>query len=286
VTFFDTADAYGAGTSERVLGRALRGHRATVTIATKGGYRFRERGPVRARVRSSGAAVVRRLRPARPGAEPATRPSGYAEQDFSVDALTSALEGSLRRLRTERVDLYQLHGPRNVDVDAVAEWAARMVADGKIGALGIGAEDLDQARAWLQCAAVSSVQVPFGLLDPEAGPDVIPAAHRSGRLVIVRGVFGAGLLGGGADAGEANAHKVPLIDALRSLAAEAGTSMAALAVGFVRSRPDVDVILVGTTSAAHLGEAAKVVRGNGLEPALLRRIDDVLSTHRQERSVG
>jgi aryl-alcohol dehydrogenase-like predicted oxidoreductase len=263
----------------------LQGHRETVTIATKGGYRFSERGPLRTWVRSSGAAVVRRLRPARPGTEPAARPSGYAAQDFSVDALSAALEGSLRRLRTERVDLYQLHGPRDGDVEAIAEWGARMVADGKIGGLGIGAESLDQARAWLPCAAVSSVQVPFGLLDPEAGHDVIPAAHRSGRLVIVRGVLGAGLLGGGAEAGEANADKLPLIDALRALAAEAGTSVSALAVGFVRSRPDVDVILVGTTSAAHLGDAAKVVRANGLDPALLGRIEELLSTHRQVRSV-
>jgi aryl-alcohol dehydrogenase-like predicted oxidoreductase len=285
VRFFDTADAYGAGSSERVLGRALSRRRASVTIATKGGYRFKERGPVRAWVRSSGAVVIRRLRRARPGEAP-TRSSGYAEQDFSDEYLTTALESSLRRLRTDRVDLYQLHGPRGVDADSIAEWGERMVAAGKIGGLGIGAEDLEQARTWLSCAAVSSVQVPFGLLDREAGDDVIPTAHETGRLVIVRGVFGAGLLLAGTDADDSNGHRRPLIHALRSLAADAGTTLPALAVGFVRSRPEVDVMLVGTTSRAHLGEVATMMAASDLDAGLLGRIDDVLSAHRQERSVG
>jgi aryl-alcohol dehydrogenase-like predicted oxidoreductase len=285
VRFFDTADAYGAGSSERVLGRALSGRRASVTIATKGGYRFSERGPVRAWVRSSGASAIRRLRRPRPGSGAATRGSGYAEQDFSTGYLTTALEGSLRRLRTDHVDLYQLHGPRGVAADEIADWAERMVADGKIGGLGVGAEDLDQARTWLSCAAVSSVQVPFGLLDPDAAHDVIPTAHRSGRTVIVRGVLGAGLLGA-ADAGEAHVDKAPLIGALRSLAADAGSTMLALAIGFVRSRPDVDVMLVGTTSTEHLGAVVTMMAAGDLDAGLLGRIDDVLSAYRQERSAS
>jgi aryl-alcohol dehydrogenase (NADP+) len=257
-----------------------------VTIATKGGYRFSERGPVRAWVRSSGASVIRRLRPAPAGAGSATRRSGYAEQDFSAGYLTTALEGSLRRLRTDHVDLYQLHGPRDVAADEIADWAGRMVAAGKIGGLGVGAEDLDQVRTWLACAAVTSVQVPFGLLDSDAANDVIPTAHRSGRIVIVRGVLGAGLLGGAVDAGDASADTVQLIDALRAIAGVAGVAMPDLAIGFVRSRSDVDVLLVGTTSVAHLGAAVSMMAADDLDARLLGRIDDVLSAHRQERSAS
>jgi L-glyceraldehyde 3-phosphate reductase len=133
---------------------------------------------------------------------------------------------------------------------------------------------------------VSSVQVPFGLLDPEAGDDVIPAAHRSGRLVIARGVLGAGLLGQRVAADASNADKVALIDALHALAADAGITMSALALGFVRARPDVDVILVGTSSAAHLRDAVATMLAGELDAAILDRIADVLSAQRQEPRVS
>jgi aryl-alcohol dehydrogenase-like predicted oxidoreductase len=279
VVYFDTADAYGAGLSERVLGRALRRRRSAVTIATKGGYRFNERGRMRQALRQSAAAAAGRLRVANPGRSPIGG-SSYASQDFSPGYLTQAVEGSLRRLATEHIDVYQLHGPRIADLDEVAEWASRMVASGRIGCLGVGAEDLDQARTWLSCAAVASVQVPFGLLDVDAGADVIPNAHASGRRVVARGVFGAGLLLDPDGAGAVNAHKVPVIEALRTVAAQSGTTLSALAVDFVRAHSDVDVILVGTGSSKHLAEVATRVGTAPPDPSLLVTVGATLAAYR------
>jgi D-threo-aldose 1-dehydrogenase len=285
VLYFDTADAYGGGASELVLGRALRGHRSKVTIATKGGYVFVERGAVRHAVHAAGKTVVRWFRPAIPdAARRAVTGSVYRAQDFSTAYLTIALEGSLRRLATDHIDVYQLHGPAHADADAdaVGEWAATMVSRGKIGCLGIGAETVDQARTWLPCSSIASVQVPFGLLDVDAGTDVIPRAHASGRAVVARGVFGAGLLADPSCAGPDNADKLPLIDALRSVAARAGIAVNELAIDFVRARPDVDVMLVGTRSPQHLGEVATRMGSPLLDAELLATIEPTLAAHRRE----
>ena len=277
VHYFDTADAYGAGASERILGRALRGRRERVVIATKGGYLFTERSLVHQFARATAGMVIRRVRAgASRGARRDSSTSAYAVQDFSPAYLTGALEASLRRLGTEHVDVYQLHAPRGADLDAVDEWADRMVVAGKIGCLGIGAENLEQARQWLACAAVRSVQVPYGLLGTDAGADVIPAAHASGRTVVVRGVLGAGLLVHPELAVGDNAPKRPLIDALRSTAVTAGISITDLAVGFVASRPDVDVVLVGSTSRAHLAELVSAHDAPGLDRQVLVSIDELV----------
>src|SRR5262245_60342488 len=105
VVLFDTADAYGAGASERLLGTALRGRRADVVIATKGGYRFRARSSVEQVARRSLHAVTR-LAPRAHAQQPALAPtaSTYRSQDFSPAVLRRQVEASLRRLRTDHVD--------------------------------------------------------------------------------------------------------------------------------------------------------------------------------------
>ena len=75
---------------------------------------------------------------------------GYAAQDFSPAHLDAAVDASLRRLRTDHIDLYQLHGPRDIDDRAAVErWAADIIRSGKVGRVGIGAEDLGQVTPWL-----------------------------------------------------------------------------------------------------------------------------------------
>jgi D-threo-aldose 1-dehydrogenase len=288
VTYFDTADAYGAGASELVLGRALRGRRHAVTLATKGGYRFTERSMIESRARTAAAALRRRVRDAVPGSGRAGTPtdrvasSNYASQDFSPEHLSRALEGSLRRLGTDYVEVYQLHGPRDLDPDAVGEWATAMIAAGKFGKLGIGAESLDQVRTWLEGELVGSVQLPYGVLDPEAGRELIPTAHTSGRAVVVRCVLGAGLLTDPTSAGSSNSHKSPLIVALRELAADAGVGIAELAVSFVARRPDVDIVVVGTASPTHLAEVAAVVTRPLVDASVWNAVDNAIERHRWE----
>jgi aryl-alcohol dehydrogenase-like predicted oxidoreductase len=277
VRYFDTADAYGAGSSERILGRALRGRRDRVALATKGGYRFGERSALECRLRAAAAPWLRRLRTARPRTGNQGSGGGYADQDFTPAYLTTALEASLRRLGTDHVEVYQLHAPRHADRDAVAEWATTQISQGKIGCLGIGAEELSQAGEWLTCAAVGSIQVPFGLLDAEAGNEVIPRGHASGRAVVARSVLGGGVLTHPELVASEGPARQRMLDDLRSTAAEAGMGLATLAVRFVASRPDVDTVLVGTTSRGHLAEMADAVGGPPLDAALVEALESMVA---------
>lgn len=251
ITLFDTADAYGSGSSERVLGRAIAPRRAAVEIATKAGYRFRSRSPGEQALRR----IVRRVRPVRSAAHPAALGgAAYSSQDFSPAHIRHALESSLRRLGTDHVDVFQLHGPREVLPDLVPSLQS-LVAAGKTRRIGIGAERVEDAAAWLSVDGIDVVQVPFGVLDQQAARDVFPLARQRGVEIWARGVLGGGLLAAPAR-GEPVAiddPKGPAILALRRLADETGIGIVELAVGFVRAHPDVSAVLLGTSSPDHLG---------------------------------
>src|SRR5579859_7757969 len=109
VRFFDTADAYGAGASERVIGAALRGRRDRAFVATKAGYVFKERTALEHAARRLASAAIRPVgRLTRRGSSATSLlagSSGYASQDFSARHLRTALEASLRRLDTDYIDL-------------------------------------------------------------------------------------------------------------------------------------------------------------------------------------
>ena len=158
MTFFDTGDAYGEGRSEELLGQALRRVRDHVTIGTKFGYDL-------------GAA----------------RPEGHSErpQDFSPAACRRSLEGSLRRLRTDRIDLYELHNPRMRDVardDLFAELES-LRGEGKVRAYGVA---LGPAIGWEEegLAAiergVDAVQTVYNVLEQDPGRSFIAAAEARG----------------------------------------------------------------------------------------------------------
>lgn len=265
ITWFDTADAYTAGTSEALLGAALRTRRADVQLATKGGFVFTDRGPLARHARTLAAPLLAQRR-RRTAAAPGPAPSGpgggarYESQDFSATHLTTALDASMKRLRTDHVDVYQLHGfgrdhaHATPDlISAIDDWAAAAVAAGKIGRLGLAAESLEQAALAPRFGRLGAVQLPFGLLDPEAGESLIATNHAAGRHVTVRGVLGAGLLGRPPAPGEPKAQR---IDQIRAQAAELGVSPLQVALWFAQ-RPDVDVVLVGMASRRHLDDVAR-----------------------------
>jgi aryl-alcohol dehydrogenase-like predicted oxidoreductase len=265
VRFFDTADAYGAGSSEQVMGRALQGRRHRAFVATKGGYVFTERTALEQAARRVARGAVRRAGPKRgSGLGPASLLASsrrYESQDFSARHLRLALEASLRRLRTDYVDLYQLHGPREVCDDDVLAMMLDLRSEGKILGFGVGLESLDPAMDWLGTGALSSIQIPFGVLDPEAGDEVIPRAATLGVSVVARGVFASGFL-----VNESSDHdallrpgQAELRAAVRSLASAAGVPALQIAAWFVTCRPGVTTVLVGTSSAGHLEQSVRYV---------------------------
>jgi aryl-alcohol dehydrogenase-like predicted oxidoreductase len=291
VTVFDTADAYGSGASERTLGRALAGRRDQVEIATKGGYRFQERSPLEQRARRLVAPAARRVRAARDtgGGGIGGIGGGYRSQDFSPAHLRAALEGSLRRLGTDHVDVYQLHGPRERRDDLVPLLRG-FVDAGLVRRIGIGAEELGVAVDWIcgphpGAIAPDVVQVPFGPLDPGAAEALLPQARRGGVEVWARGVFGGGLLAAARSGATLHATDRARVDALRSVAREVDLDLFGLAVGFVRSFPEVDVMMLGMSTPPHLERNLELVRSvPPLPPDVVDRVRELADHH--ERSDG
>jgi aryl-alcohol dehydrogenase-like predicted oxidoreductase len=190
---FDTADIYGQGNGERLLGEAFRKNRDEVVIATKGGYALSGKGQLLARIKP----LVRRLLKNRPGLVKAavkTR-SAQMRQDFSPAHLTAAVEASLKRLRTDRIDLYQLHSPDPATLASgeVFEVLNDLKATGKIRAYGAS------LLRWQDAAhcfgrGLSWIQVDGGILAGTPAASFCQQCREAGISVIARQAFGSGLL--------------------------------------------------------------------------------------------
>ena len=178
ITFFDTADAYGEGYAERVLGKALADVRDDVVIATKFGYDI------------SDASTANR------------RGQQERAKDFTLDAVRTALDASLERLGVEHIDLWQLHNPRmpHIDDDALFELLDDLVAAGKIRAYGVALGPkigwLDEGVHAMRRRDVSSVQMIYNILEQDPGRDLLAAARETGTTMAVRVPHSSGMLEG------------------------------------------------------------------------------------------
>ncbi|MXP64661.1 aldo/keto reductase [Roseomonas sp. M0104] len=225
VTLFDTADIYGQGESERLIGAALRGRREEAVIVTKAGQRFTPAQRMAALAKAPLRQLARRL----PGLKEAiaSRRAAPLPRDYSPAHLQRAIEGSLRRLQVERVDLFLLHSPSAAVVER-AEFSGllnRLVQEGKLRAWGVSCDDAECVRAALRLPAVAALQVPLELA--EALRPEMEAAARQGVGLMLREIF----------AGR------PATAAAREAAIRAALAL------------PQSLALVGTTSAAHLDEA-------------------------------
>ena len=166
VTLFDTADVYGCGHSERVLGRALAGRRDEAVIATKFGHVFDE----------------------------ATREG--AGVDASPAAARRACEASLKRLGTDRIDLLQLHAGADEpgEAEAIVETLEELVAEGKIRAYGTSNESPAVVEAFARghhCVSVQQQLNVFGVNE-----EALAACERHGLAALARSPLAMGLLTG------------------------------------------------------------------------------------------
>ena len=134
MNFFDTSDLYGFGHAEELLGDAFPGRRDEVVIASKGGFL-----------------------------------SFDGKQDFSSDHLLRALEGSLQRLKTDRIDLYQLHSPLFTEMnDEVFEVLSKMKSSGKIRSIGVSVRSPEEGLLFLDRYSFDVMQVNFNFVDQRA----------------------------------------------------------------------------------------------------------------------
>jgi aryl-alcohol dehydrogenase-like predicted oxidoreductase len=249
VRLFDTADAYGSGLSESVLGEALQAVREPIVVATKVGYLFDERSAGAQRVRKGWAAASTRLPLLRGHASAA-----YSRQDFSTAYVRQAVHGSLRRLRRDRLDLLQFHGPGPATDPELPEVVQQLLDEGLIAAFGIGSEHLDVASSWVDVAGVGAVQLAVGVLDPQAVATVIPRARAQRVGVIARGVLGGGVLAGwmrGEPTG-LDPARVERVRLLAELGARCGTDVMQVAFWYARLQVGADAVLVGISSSEQL----------------------------------
>src|SRR6185369_350647 len=194
INFFDTADMYSQGESESLLGRVFGKRRGEVIITTKAGYCLPGRRKLAGRLQPILRPVIQALGIRRDRLPSMAR--GTIAQDFSPAYLTRALEASLVRLRTDYVDLLQLHSPP-ADVVERGEWEPALEAlkrAGKIRYYGISCDTPEAAQAALRFPNVSSLQFAFNLLEPGALETILPGAREKGVACIARECLGNGLL--------------------------------------------------------------------------------------------
>jgi aryl-alcohol dehydrogenase-like predicted oxidoreductase len=262
ITFFDTADMYTQGESERLVGDAFRGCRDHVVIATKFGYKVPSRKRFIGRVKPLLKPVVGRLG-LTSHAVPAGLRGGVSDQDFSPAYITAAVEMSLRRLKTDYIDIYQLHDPPTdvLQAGAFIEPLDRLREQGKIRQWGVAARQPEDACAALAYASPASIQVGLNLLEQDALAMAVPRAGARGAAVIARQVFASGLLTRpverltlddmAPEPGVAARKRDRLINFAR-LASRLGRTPIELALQFALSRREVSVVLVGVSRPDHL----------------------------------
>ncbi|MET0458353.1 MAG: aldo/keto reductase [Ilumatobacteraceae bacterium] len=276
ITFFDTADIYGTrGASEAIIGQALAGgRRDRVVIGTKFAGPF--------------------------DGEPAGKGAG-------AGWIREAVEGSLRRLQTDRIDLYQQHMfDPSVPIEETQGALAELVAAGKVREIGASnfsaaqiadAEALSEQRTWPRFA---SVQNRFSLLDRGALDEVIPTCDRLGVAFLPFFPLAAGMLTGKYRAGQdfpagsrlagmpaervssfANDRNHALVAALEDVATERGHTLLELAFAWLTAQPSIASVIAGATSPAQIAANVAAVDWT-LGPDDLAAVDAALTaaTHR------
>jgi aryl-alcohol dehydrogenase-like predicted oxidoreductase len=269
ITFFDTADMYSQGESETLLGRAFHGRRHEIVIASKVGYCLPARRRWIARVKPIVRPLIQVLRLRRDRLPSAVR--GQLQQDFSPGYIRGAVDGSLRRLRTDYLDLLQLHSPER-DVIARGEWAEALESlkwAGKIRHYGISCDTVEAADAALAYSAVASIQVAIHLLDRQYVQSILPLASQLGVAVIARECLANGVLVKGPhdlDAAkywstqEECERKLADLRVLRAEAQARGVQLARYALDYVTGLPGVSVSLVGVSNLSQLSNTLRMYR--------------------------
>ncbi|MEU2623886.1 aldo/keto reductase [Streptomyces sp. NPDC007157] len=266
VTFFDTADTYGAGHSERVLGRALGKRRDDVVVATKWGNVFDEE--------------TRTL----------------TGSDDSPAYVRRALTASLRRLGTDHVDLYQLHlsdadPARAAELRDVCE---ELVAEGLIRAYGWSTDDPARAAVFAEGPHCTAVQHALNVL--QDAPELLRVAEDLGLAAVNRSPLAMGLLGGrrqAAGAGDirsrppawlpgfgdgdgADPEWVVRVDALRAVLTGGGRTLAQGALAWIWARSPRTVPIPGFRSVAQAEENAGAMAKGPLTAGQVAEIDRLL----------
>jgi aryl-alcohol dehydrogenase-like predicted oxidoreductase len=262
VNFFDTADVYAQGRSEQLLGQAFKRNRANIILATKAGYHLTSAGKLGARLKPvlrPALQLISRFRRNIQGTAAAPK-----RQTFSPAYLRKAIEGSLRRLQTDYLDIFQLHSPSS-EVIVKGEFIEALESaksQGKIRSYGVSCRTVDDARLCLRYSNLSAVQIPISLLQFDGVPSFLELSKRAKVGVIARQPFASGFLARTANSKSKHAsvpearftHHAELAKAFEFLEQNNDRTIAQAALEFVLRLPGVSLVIAGMNSREHLNE--------------------------------
>ncbi len=186
VNFFETSDSWSQGQSERLIGQAFRTRRDSVIIAGRVGIVFSTLGSLALRMRTLVRPASRFFRPI--NRQLYTLRTSQKRKDFSPKHLTDAIHGSLRRLQTDYLDLYQLYRPPSsvLEKGDFCETFENLKAQGKLRYYGVVCDTVNDALICLSLSGISSIQVDISLLDKEAITKILPLAVER-KLAVIAG---------------------------------------------------------------------------------------------------
>lgn len=242
INFVDTADVYSGGEAEVIVGKALKGRRDNVVLATKVHYPM--------------------------GDDPNHRGN-------SRRWIIAAIERSLRRLQTEHLDLYQIHRPDpTVDVEETLSALSDLIHSGKVRAIGSStfpASEIVRAQWVAQQRGLErfrTEQPPYSIVNRSIEREVLPVCQRYGMGTLVWSPLGQGLLTGRYRKGKhtkthrsgdmpqhfADERKLGVVEQLIPLADKAGLSMTHLAMAFAIAHPGVTAAIIGPRTTEQLDD--------------------------------
>jgi myo-inositol catabolism protein IolS len=263
VNFFDTADMYGWGHSEELVGAALKAYRDKVFIATKAGFWHDA--------------------------------DGNRTLNESKDYILRACEASLRRLQTDRIDLYQCHLWRTERWAEFLDAFEKLHDQGKIRSFGVSTNDFDMVQRFNERGNLSAVQGNYNLLDRGAEREVLLYCQQHGLAFIARGPLAMGRLSGKyardsqfdandirskfleGDGRKAFEQQLDTVDRLKPIATKGGMTMAQLAIRFVLSHPGISVLIPGSKNRAQLEQNVAAGSLAPLTSETLAAIDQALA---------
>ena len=242
MTFIDTADIYGKGHSEEIVGRAIQGRREEVIVATKVANRWNERGEI--------------------------------WPDCSYDYIMQAVRASLKRLNTDYIDVYLIHRPDpNTPIPETMRALEKLLQDGVVRAVGVSRYDREQIGEAQRCIELHVAQYPLNILRRREITPILPFCREHNIGMMAYAPLSKGLLTGKFDVdtvfpendlrsqspvfqGKEFGKRLDAVERLRPLAEKYGKTLVQLAINWNLCQPGVTTALAGAKKPEQVRENA------------------------------
>ncbi len=271
INLFETADMYGKGKSEKLIGEVFKGMRDEIVVSTKYRYYFSNLGQI---------------------------VNNELPQYFDPEFTNNALKNSLERLQTDHVDVYGLHNPklRHIHDDVIFQTFDKLIEQGKIKACQIA---LGPAIGWTQEGMdamnrdnISAVQTVYNILEQTPGNELLDNAVKKNVGILVRVPDASGILTGKVDEntkidekdhrsvrkGEWIRAAIKKVEQLRPIAERNDLTITELAIKFILSKQGIASVFPTVISEEEIEQFASMSDGNYINSSDMKEIDDLYNT--------